>query len=325
MDNWRSKLKYDPLPALMASGNQALIFCVEKCLLGKAGNDKAGIWNLPDARKIVGKQQKNGSWKYPGGNKNIRSQENYDQIETFRNLGYLVEMYHFDNTHYAIRNAADFIFSCQTKEGDIRGILGNQYTPYYTAGMMELLIKAGYANNVHIEKGFMWLASIRQNDGGWAIPLRTLNKKLDVITMGHETLEPDRSKPFSHLVTGVVLRAYAAHERYRHIQEAKEAGKLLLSHLFKKDAYPDRGSADYWYKFTFPFWFTDLISAMDSLSLLGFSKDEPQMAKAINWFIANQEKDGLWDLYTLKNKKYYETSLWLSLAICRIMKRLYNN
>ena len=53
------------------------------------------------------------------------------------------------------------------------------------------------------------LPAIRQRDGGWAIPMRTLGHRyrdfLDVERYP-EPLAPDRSKPFSHLVTGMVLR-----------------------------------------------------------------------------------------------------------------------
>jgi hypothetical protein len=280
------------------------------------------LWDLPEAKKIVSKQQPDGSWKYPGGNTNLRTAENYDQLETFRNLGYLVETYGFNKSHSVIVKAADFLLGFQTDEGDIRGILGTQYTPYYTAAMLELLIKAGYADDQHIEKALLWLSSMRQNDGGWALPLRTQNKKLDIIALNAQTLEPERSRPFSHLITGVVLRAYAVHPTYHHSVEAKLAGKLLLSHLFKKDNYPDRSSPDYWLRFTYPFWFTDLISAMDSLSKLGFKKQEPEIAEAIQWFIAHQHNSGLWKLKTLKNQMKYHTDLWISLAICRILRRL---
>ncbi len=268
------------------------------------------------------KQQPDGSWLYPGGNKKIRTTENYNQLETFRNLGYLVEMYAFDKRSPAIQKAAEWLFSFQTSSGDIRGILGNQYTPYYTAAMMELLIKAGYGDDPRIRKAFGWLAYIRQHDGGWTIPLRTHNSKLDVIAMNTATIEPDRTRPFSHMVTGIVLRAYAAHPAFRQTAEAQAAGKLLLSSLFKKDSYPDRSAPDFWLRFTFPFWFTDLISAMDSLSLLGFSENEPRMCKAIQWFADNQSPDGLWHLKILKNAGY-DSGLWLSLAICRILKQLH--
>ena len=323
MANWHSVLQYNPITPLLSSENKAVAFFTARDFLGNVDKSPEILWDLPEVQKIVKKQQHDGSWKYPGGNKNIRSQENYDQIETYRNLGYLVEMYGFDKSSSVITRAADFLFRFQTDKGDIRGIYGNQYTPNYTAGILELLIKAGYAKDPRIERALQWLTSMRQNDGGWAIPIRTLNKSLYIITTESKTLEPDRSQPFSHLVTGVVLRAFAAHRKNRNSYEAKEAGKLLLSHLFKKDNYADRVSPDYWLRFTFPFWFTDLISAMDSLSILGFPRDEPQIEKAVQWFVSHQQINGLWKLRILKNNKYM-SDFWLSVAICRIIERLYD-
>lgn len=323
-ERWRSVTNYDPIIPLLASNNEAVKFFVNRDLLGKIDTKVDMLWGLPEAQKIVNQQQKDGSWIYPGGNKKVRSTENYNQIETFRQLGYLVEMFGFNKSSPSISKAVDFLFSFQTKEGDIRGILGNQYAPYYTAAMLELFSKAGYQDDSRLIKAMEWLSSIRQDDGGWAIPLRTLGRKLDAIAMAIPTLEPDRTKPSSHMVTGIVLRAYASNGAYNQSQEAQAAGALLLKSLFKADKYPDRSPADYWLKFTFPFWFTDLISAMDTLSLLGFSRAEPGIQKAIQWFIDNQQPNGLWKLKVLKNL-HYDNDLWLSLAISRILKRLYTH
>lgn len=320
--NWRSSLPYNPLPALLSLDNEAITLFTKKDLLDDASLDPRSLWSLPLAQKIVKKQQANGSWKYPGGNKHVRSAENYNQLETYRNLGYLVDMFGFDKSSSVITKAADFLFSFQTSQGDIRGILGNQYTPYYTAAMIELFIKAGYAEDKRVERAFKWLGSIRQDDGGWTIPFRTHNKKLEIIATTAATLEPDRTKPFSHFVTGIVLRAYAAHPDYRNSVEAKTAGRLLLTRFFTRDVYPDRASADFWLRFTYPFWFTDILSACDSLSKLGFSKDEPQIQKAVEWFTNNQQADGSWKLKTLKNEKVFDTDLWLDLSICRVIKQL---
>ncbi|HZW57310.1 MAG TPA: hypothetical protein VFF30_13560 [Nitrososphaerales archaeon] len=218
--------------------------------------------------------------------------------------------------------ASDFLFANQTEEGDIRGICGNQYVPYYSAAMMELLIKAGYPHDPHIRRGFKWLLSIRQNDGGWAFPLRTVGKKLDrQIFHQRKTIQPDRAKPFSHLVTGIVLRAFAAHSEYRRSEEAKVAGELLASRFFKADTYSDRRAPSFWTSFSFPFWFTDLLSSLDSLSLLGFEADHPKTKEGLDWFRARQESSGLWELSTRIMAREPERNLWITFAICRVFKR----
>ena len=125
------------------------------------------------------------------------------------------------------------------------------------------------------------------------------------------------------MVTGVVLRAFAAHAEYKKSNAANTAGKLLLTSLFKKDNYPDRSGREYWLKFTFPFWFTDLISAMDTLSLLSFSRKELEIEKALTWLIQQQKRNGMWKLKILKGQNRNIIQAWLSLTICKIFKRFY--
>ena len=46
-----------------------------------------------------------------------------------------------------LEKAAEFLFQRQTTEGDFRGIYGTQYSPNYSAAIMELLIKSGYSDD----------------------------------------------------------------------------------------------------------------------------------------------------------------------------------
>jgi Squalene-hopene cyclase C-terminal domain len=321
MKKWFDNFNYNPVEPLINHKCEAIALSAKRDLL----NEKKSLtilWQDPEAQKIIRRQNKNGSWLYPAAKEQIRTKENYNQIETYRNLGYLIEQFGFTKKHVSIQNAAEYLFRFQSKEGDFRGIYGNQYSPNYTAGITELLVKAGYEKDVRIKKVFDWLISVRQTDGGWAIPFRTRNFNLNVISDKPETLKPDYSKPFSHMVTGVVLRAFAVHSSFKNAKEAEKAGKLLTASLFKKDNYPDRAGAEYWLRFTFPFWFTDLISAMDTISLLDISKHEPAIDKAIVWFIKQQKQNGMWELKILKGRNKNITNAWLSLAICRIVKRI---
>ena len=79
--------------------------------------------------EILKRQQENGSWRYPGASRKKFTYANYDLLETYRNLRLLVEMYGMHRGHPALQGAAEYVFSCQTSEGDIRGIIGNQYMP----------------------------------------------------------------------------------------------------------------------------------------------------------------------------------------------------
>jgi squalene cyclase len=244
----------------------------------------------------------------------------YDQIETYRNLSELLEKFGLNKKHLTVRKAANFFFSHQTSEGDFRGIYGNQYSPNYSAAIMELLIKAGYDTDKRIEKGFQWLLSIRQNDGGWAIPFRTISASSYSTVLSQNTIQPDRTKLFSNLVTVVALRAFAAHPKCRTTKETRASGELLASRFFERDKYSDRRNAEYWFKFSYPYWFTDLLSALDSLSAIGLDAENPQIARALRWFVSEQQQNGAWKLKTVRGRDK-DTDYWINLAICRVFKR----
>ena len=133
-----------------------------------------------------------------------------------------------------------------------------------------------------------------------------------------ETFEPDRSRPSSHLVTGIVLRALASHRRYRRSPATRQAAELLKSRFFLRDTYPDRAAPAYWLIFSYPYWWTDLLSALDSLTQIGFRADDPDIARGVAWFTGNQEPNGLWN--TGRNRpKNRHSDLWVGLAVCRML------
>ena len=142
-----------------------------------------------------------------------------------------------------------------------------------------------------------------------------------------EPVEPDRSMPFSHNWTNMVLQAFAAHPVYRNSPEAIAAASLLKSRFFKPDLYSSYRDAGYWVRFVH--WWPNLLMALDSLSLMGFSRDDPDIAGGLAWFTDNQREDGLWDVSYKKGdkgaggKKHAEERLWVSLTICRVFKRFH--
>jgi hypothetical protein len=330
MNTWRKSFKIDPLPSLLNSGNVAVQYFVRRDLLGERVGPVSQLWQLPEAQKILKKQQAAGSWPRAGERKHPAI--NYGLIETWRWFRYLVDQYGFTREHPQAQQAAEFLFSCQTDVGDFRGILANQYATYYSGAITSLLIKAGYIDDPRIERSFQWLLAMRQDDGGWTVPMIT--HQLDRQTQYRlssayaEPLEPDRSKPFSHNATGMILRAFAAHPKYRTSKAAKTAAQLLASRFFQPDVYTSYQAASYWVRFEYPFWWNQLVAALNSVSLIGLSPDNEPIAQALNWLIDQQQSDGLWRVsYVEPHAKEKETikvrdmKLWISLAICRMFQR----
>jgi hypothetical protein len=328
---WNKQFKYDPVKPLIESDNRAVFYFTRRDLLQKNVEPITNLWNLPAAKRILNKQQPGGYWIYPGKN------EDYYLLETFKQMQSLVYQYGFDNTHPAVAVASEYLFSRQTEEGDIRGFIGNQYAPYYTGIVIALLIRAGYQDDPRIEKGLQWLLSMRQSDGGWVIgspgwlgiPNFKWSDIAEITADKHaETLRAfDKTQPFAHAGTGMVIRAFAAHPRYRQSPEALQAAQLLKSHFFKEDNYNSYKHPDNWIRFEYPFWWNNLLAALDSVSLIGIPPTDADIRKALDWFIANQMENGLWKISYSKihkstpNSKTEEERLWISLAVCRIFQR----
>jgi len=326
MQKLLTHLKYNPIKALLAFDNSAINYFVKRDLESQQVPPVDTIWTLPEVIKILRKQQQDGSWKYP--RKMGDMQRPYNMLETFRQIGILIEMYGLNSNNEAIENAAKFLFSFQTEEGDFRGIYGNQYSPNYSATIVEHLIKAGYENDKHIIKCLEWLLTMRQDEGGWVIPVRTRLKTLSEMYNLRETLQPDRTRPFSHFATDIILRAFASHPDYSNRQEIWHAGELLKSEFFMPDKYPDHKSASSWVSFQFPFWWSHLLSSLNSLAEIGFKETDTNIHEGLDWFIKNQDKYGLWPTgygsdKTNPNRKGIK--FWVGLTICKMLKKYYGN
>src|SRR5512135_2885680 len=114
MGSWRTCLKVDPIPPLLRSENTAIRYFTRRDLSGEEETPVEILWQMPEVERILNRQLDNGAWKYPGGGKQwIRSSEDYDQIETYRILGQLVEKYGLTRQHNAIALAAHYLFSHQ--------------------------------------------------------------------------------------------------------------------------------------------------------------------------------------------------------------------
>lgn len=315
--SWQKVLNHDPKVFLLSSLDPAVNFFANKIFQFSKEDPKEILWNLPAAIKIIEKQDNDGSRRYRGNRPGDAYGEKYELLETWRALRILVEKFGYDQRHFAIKRAVDQIFTYQTDEGDIRGILSNQYTPYYMGAMLETIIHAGYIQDDRVLKGFDWLESMQQIGGGWIIPM-SMYKMSDYYGLcQNDPIPPNRNLLFSHTATGMVMRAYAAHPRFRHSDTAWKTGDIIKKRFFRKDTFTSRQAPSYWTKFQYPFWWTDLVSVMDSLQKIGFQANDEDIQKAIRWFIINQNENGSWNAsYGGKNDHADE---WVTLAVCRIL------
>lgn len=194
-------------------------------------------------------------------------------------------------------------------------------TPNYTAAILGVLIDAGYRSDARVNRGLEWLLRMRQDDGGWAIPIRT-SRPLRTFAAAMRlpaALAPDRARRSSHLVTGIVLRALTAHPRDRRRVETRRAAALLAARFFTADRYPDRKAASYWTKLTFPFRWTDLVSALDAIALTGRGVADPH-GRGARLARTTPSRDGLWRS-AYPNTRDRLVHHWVTFAVARVFRR----
>lgn len=245
MDRWQDGLRYDPVPVLINASEPAVAHFARRDLRGEAVSGVDAVWELPEVKRIIRRQLPSGTWPLKASARAGSNPAGHGLVEAYRNLRVLVDQYELDRRQQAVARAVEYVFSHQTGEGDIRGILANQYAPYYTGALLGLAVKAGYAEDPHVETGIQWLLSVRQDDGGWApgSPGMAGLQRLSADEMRSLTSDParetarafDPARPSSAAATGMTIRALAAHPRWRRSGAAVVAGGFLKSKLLRKD------------------------------------------------------------------------------------------
>jgi hypothetical protein len=315
--------------ALLGWGDPAIEFFTRRDLLEEESEPVRTVWGLAGPQRLLKKQREDGSWKGPQPRRPAYPANHSDLLATFKHVRLLVERYEFTNEASELQRAADWLLGFQSDEGDIRGFIGNQYATYYTGYVLSLLIRAGYGDDPRIHLSLDWLLGMRQDDGGWTIPM--LTHKLDratsyrLTTSAEAPLQPDREQPFSHNWTDMVLRAFAAHPEYRALTEIQHAAELLAASFFEPDNYSSYRHPRYWTRFAF--WWPNLLTAMESLALLGFNAESTGMRTGINWFVEHQSADGMWRIVNDESPESAtptneERRAWLTLRICRVLQSL---
>jgi hypothetical protein len=179
---------------------------------------------------------------------------------------------------------------------------------------------------------------MRQDDGGWLIPAQALPvaAKTDELWRAAPVVAGP-ALPSSHMAAGMALRAFAVHPVHRDLPAVRAAADLLKSRFFSADRDNDRRARPHWTKLQYPFWWNNLLTAPDSLSLLGYPAGDADVARGLGWFVENQQGDGLWrtgcrqtERTGYRQAKHPEPTsremarmAWVGLAVCRVFRRLY--
>jgi len=140
-----------------------------------------------------------------------------------------------------------------------------------------------------------------------------------------EPLEPDRSKPFS-TTRRVWSCAPLPPQPPPPLRGGQSRGRPAQVEVLPARSLHSYQAASYWVRFQFPFWWNNLVAALDSISLIDQARDEPMEPRD---YLADRPPTARRPLAGVVRRgsdcgqcKDRRTRLWVTLAICRVLRRV---
>jgi hypothetical protein len=310
---------------LLARGNLPILYWLKKDILDvPIDRESRNLRKFAIRVRILETQKPDGSWWDKRSDTPIQWERTLYRMDTLRNLFRLYD-YGCTLREEGIQKALSFLFSLQSKEGDFRGTVINEHTPTFHALVLEILCRYGLDKDRRVQKGFRWISQNRQRDGGWA-HFNCHQPQANPKSANHSRrhlrrlpYKPRKSQPFSHHVTGMILRAFAESPTWRKSKEARQAGEMLLTCFFQEEVVGDKIVPSDWDKICYPFWNTHILSCLDALSKVGFGPEHEMIQKGLEWLLKKQNVQGFWECGN--RKATMEDHLWVTLAVLRVLRR----
>jgi hypothetical protein len=292
LSGWRARLASDPIPRLLREGSPSVLARVRRDLIDDSEAPTADeIAGYPEVKALLRKLEKDGSYAAKAGDKELGGPKFAKCLATFRSLDRLADLglrvEDKSKTADPLKKMAHFILDSQDSDGGIGDLVlaenpkgrGKVVAVHFQGWALSALCRAGFENDARVEKGFKFLLSLRQDDGGWA-------------WRGVRT--DSAARPSSHLITGMVLRAFASSKERRTSREARRAAELLATRFLQPDRYEDRKAPSYWEILSEPRFYTDVLDALDTITSIGLGKENSGVRTAEAYLRSRQAKDGLW-------------------------------
>ena len=292
LSGWRARLASDPIPRLLREGTPSVLARVRRDLIDDSEAPQADeISGYPEVKALIKKVEKDGSFAPKAPDKELGSPKFGKCLATIRTLDRLADLglrvEAGSKVADQLGKIADFILSSQESDGGIGDLVLGESTKgkgkvvalHFHGWALSALCRAGFESDDRIEKGFRFLLSLRQDDGGWA-------------WRGVRT--DSAARPSSHLITGMVLRAFASAKERRGSREARRAAELLATRFLQPDRYEDRKAPSYWEILSEPRFYTDVLDALDTITSIGLGKENSGVRTAEAYLRSRQSKDGLW-------------------------------
>jgi hypothetical protein len=339
LSGWRARLASDPIPRLLREGSESVLARVRRDLIDDSEAPTAKeIAEYSEVKSLLRKMEKDGSFAPRAPDKAMGPGRFATALATLRALDRLADfglrLEPGDGVGSPLNKVAGCLLSSQGADGGIAD-LGLGETPkarpkgvalHFQGWAVSALCRCGFEGDPRVEKAFQFLLERRQDDGGWA-------------WRGVRT--DSAARPSSHLVTGMVLRAFASSTARRASREARRAAELLATRFLQPDRYEDRKAPSYWEMLTEPRFYTDVLDALDTITAIGLGKENSGVRTAEAYLRSRQAGDGLWypggppkpgetpapvkpgaQGKDSKDSKDVDAAIWLTLRVLVVLRRI---
>ncbi|HEY0708002.1 MAG TPA: prenyltransferase/squalene oxidase repeat-containing protein [Polyangia bacterium] len=301
LSGWRARLASDPIPRLLREGSPSVLARIRRDLIDDSeAPGLEEVWGYPEVKALVKKMEKDGSFAPKAPEKALGSADFATALATLRGLDRLADLgvrasadagtaaaKKASKTPKELLKSVDFLLSSQEADGGLAALAisdspktpGKMPALHFQGWAVSALCRIGFENDPRVEKGLQFLIERRQDDGGWA-------------WRGVRT--DSAARPSSHLITGMVLRAFAASAARRGSRAARRAAELLATRFLQPDRYPDRKAPAFWEVLTEPRFYTDVLDALDTVTAIGLGKENSGVRTAEAYLRSRQGADGLW-------------------------------
>jgi hypothetical protein len=331
MNDWKSLLKANPLDWLLEENNPSVRYFTLTDILDipmdspEVMNTRRKIMESEIVLKILAKQEAGGYWGIP---ENFYEHSKYKgtvwQLIILAELG-------ADGNDERIHKAYEFILeNSQDRSSGGFSIYGNpenggdhgMVIPCLTGNMVFSLIRLGYLEDSHLQKGIDWITTYQKFDDRIARPRTGCPYDVTFRCWGRHTCSMGAIKALK------ALAEIPEQARSLEVEEMITKGTeyFLQHHVYKRSHNLEKVGKPDWLKFGFP-----LMYQTDALEILGvltkFGYHDPRMQEAIDLLLSKQDDQGRWILETTFNGRFQvdieekgKPSKWITLNALRVLK-----
>jgi hypothetical protein len=328
MSGWRARLARDPIPNLLREGTPAIVARVRRDLIDDSEAPAIeDLWKDPEVVALTSLLGKKGSMAPDAVDKELGNTKFAEVLSTVRFIDRLCDIGlsippEGTKKPTALHKACEFVLKSMGDDGGIADLVlgetpaarGKMVALHFQGWALSALCRAGYDDDARVQKGFDFLLAHRQHDGGWA-------------WRGVRT--ESAARPSSHLITGMVLRAFAASKSRRISREPRRAAELIATRFLQPDRYEDRKPASHWEEIAEPRFWVDVLGALDSVTAIGLGKENSGVRTAEAYVRSRQAEDGFWypgspdkGSKTAAGDRDKASALWLTLRVLLTLRRI---